>query len=123
VILVDTSVWIDHLRGGDAALSTALESGEVLMHPLVVGELACGQFQQRDTILRLLRRLPVAPDVTHDEALRFIDGRRLMGRGIGYVDVHLLASVALADGARLWTRDKRLAGVAAELSLGLTDAF
>lgn len=121
MILVDTSIWIDHLRRGDPSLVTALEFGRVLIHPFVVGELACGTLNRRAEILTLLRELPPAPVATDDEALEFIERRGLMGRGIGYVDVHLLASVALAGDARLWTRDKRLAAVASELALAVAE--
>lgn len=121
MILVDTSVWIDHLRSGDTLLERALESGQVLMHPFVVGELACGNLQQRDEVLRLLEDLPSAPTATDREVLDLIERRALMGRGIGYIDVHLLASTALAADARLWTRDRRLARVAAELDLALEE--
>lgn len=115
MILVDTSVWIDHLRAGDSALADALESGQVLMHPFVLGELACGTLKKRAEILRLLGDLPAARTATDAEALSFIERHALMGRAIGYIDVHLLASAALED-ARLWTRDKRLAKVAADLA-------
>ena len=117
MILVDTSVWIDHLRKRNPALIEALEAGEVLIHPFVVGELACGNLNHRAELLSLLQELPRAPLATDAEALGFIDRRQLMGRGIGYLDVHLLASVALAGTARLWTRDKRLAAVAESLRL------
>jgi predicted nucleic acid-binding protein len=122
MILVDTSVWIDHLRQGDPDLVRALEAGEVLAHPFVVGELACGNLKNRTDFLRLLRTLPQAPVATDAEALAFIDGRALMGRGIGYLDVHLLAAVALAGTATLWTRDKRLAAVAQELGLSYAES-
>jgi predicted nucleic acid-binding protein len=121
VILVDTSVWIDHLRGSDAALMAALERGEVLMHPFVLGELACGNLRNRREVLNLLGRLPAAPTATDAEALAFIERRALMGRGIGYIDVHLLASVAIAGTARLWTRDGRLAAVAGELGVAVPE--
>lgn len=117
MILVDTSVWIDHLRSGEPALAAALEGGGVLMHPFVVGELACGNLKNRREVLRLLGDLPSAPTATDPEALSFIERRALMGRGIGYIDVHLLASAALDSTARLWTRDRRLAAAAAELEL------
>jgi predicted nucleic acid-binding protein len=117
MILVDTSVWIDHLRQGDPDLVRALEAGTVLGHPFVVGELACGNLSSRGEVLKLLRALPQAPVATEDEVLAYIDRRALMGRGIGYLDVHLLASAALAGTATLWTRDKRLAAVAHDLGL------
>jgi predicted nucleic acid-binding protein len=117
VILVDTSVWIDHLRSGETALAAALEDGRVLMHPFVLGELACGTLKNRDEVLDLLGNLPAAPTATDPEVLGLIERRALMGRGIGYIHVHLLASAALADVGRLWTRDRRLAAVATELEL------
>lgn len=117
MILVDTSVWVDHLRDGAPALAAALEQGRVLMHPFVLGELACGNLKNRSEVLHLLGELPAAPMATDPEALEFIERRALMGRGIGYVDIHLLASVALAGTAQLWARDKRLAAVAADLEL------
>ena len=118
MILVDTSVWIDHLRAGEPRLAALLERGRVLMHPFVVGELACGDLRRRVEVLRCLRELPRVPVAGDDEALGFIEAHRLMGKGIGWIDVHLLAAVALAPGARLWTRDRRLAGVARALGVG-----
>lgn len=117
MILVDTSIWVDHLRKGAPTLAGVLEQGEVLMHPFVLGELACGGLKNRREVLRLLGELPKAPIATEPEVLDFIERRALMGRGMGYIDVHLLASVALTGTARLWTRDKRLAAVAEELKL------
>ena len=112
MILVDTSVWVDHLRAGNEGLSTLLNSGQVLMHPFVLGELACGNLRQRAEVLSLLKDLPQA-SVAHDgEVLFFIERHELMGHGIGYVDAHLMAAVALDGGARLWTRDKRLKALA-----------
>jgi predicted nucleic acid-binding protein len=121
VILVDTSIWIDHLRSGEPVLATALEGGRVLMHPFVLGELACGNLKNRSEVLRLLGDLPTAPAATDPEALGLIERRALMGRGIGYIDVHLLASTALEGVARLWTRDRRLAETAAELELAFDE--
>jgi len=121
MILVDTSVWVDHLRDGAPALAAALEQGRVLAHPFVLGELGCGNLKNRGEVLQLLGELPVAPMATDPEALDFIERRALMSRGIGYVDVHLLASVALAGTAQLWTRDKRLAAVAADLELAYAE--
>jgi predicted nucleic acid-binding protein len=116
VILVDTSVWVRHLRDGDARLAAALERAEVWTHPWVIGELSCGRLSDRAAVLGLLRALPSTPVASVDEALALIERRSLMGRGIGWVDVHLLASALLA-GTRLWTRDRRLAAVAAELGV------
>ena len=116
MILADTSVWVDHFRRGNARLADLLQSGEILCHSFVVGELACGNLRSRRTTLSLLRSLPGATAATDSEAQAFIDARRLMGRGLGYVDVHLLASASL-EGAGLWTLDRRLARAARELGL------
>jgi len=118
VILVDTSVWIDHLRVGDTKLEQLLNTGQVLMHPLVLGELACGNLHNRDELLGLLGELPQATRASDQEVLFFIKRHNLMGKGIGYIDAHLLAAVSLSSPARLWTRDKRLSQVAEELGLG-----
>lgn len=117
MILVDTSIWVEHLRKGMPGLIAALERNDVLTHPFVMGELACGNLKNRQEVLRLLGDLPIAPVATDPEVLGFIERRSLMGRGIGYIDVHLLASVTLDGAARLWTRDKRLAAVALDLRL------
>jgi predicted nucleic acid-binding protein len=118
MILADTSIWIEHFRSGDTKLVKLLEAGQILVHPCVIGELACGNLHRRAEILNLLHHLPAAPVATDREALTFIEARRLMGRGIGYIDVHLLAAVALTPGVQLWTRDKHLATIAHELGLG-----
>jgi predicted nucleic acid-binding protein len=107
-VLLDTSVWIDHLRSGDALVTQLLEAGEVLTHAFVIGELALGHLSKRKEILGLLGALPRAPIATAEEVLVFIDRHRLAGRGIGYVDAHLLASAFLHPGLRLLTRDRRL---------------
>ena len=117
MVLVDTSVWVSHLRDGSARLSELLDDGLVLCHPLVIGELACGHLRNRAEVLSLLAALPAADEATHDELLRFIEAHRLMGTGIGYGDVQLLASAVLA-GTPLWTRDKKLATVATDLGIG-----
>jgi predicted nucleic acid-binding protein len=117
VILVDTSVWVDHLRLGDKMLADLLESGRVLAHPFVVGELALGGLRQRQAILTSLQDLPQANAATDQEVLVFIARHALAGQGIGYVDVHLLASTQLTLGSSLWTRDKRLSSVAEALGL------
>jgi predicted nucleic acid-binding protein len=116
VILVDTSVWIDHFRRGNDTLAALLEAGSVLDHPFVTGELACGSLRNRREILSLLEGLPQAMIAEHAEVLRFLESHRVMGRGLGYVDVHLLASVML-EGALIWTLDKRLAEVAGRLAV------
>lgn len=112
MILVDTSIWIDHLRIGDPELSRLLHHNEVLAHPWVTGELALGHLSRRSEILGLLHNLPQASVATDVEVLTLIDNRQLSGLGIGYVDAHLLAATQLTADARLWTRDKRLAAVA-----------
>jgi len=115
LILVDTSVWIDHLHKRIPGLVDALESESILMHPFVIGELACGRLTKRDEVLDLLATLPSSVVATDAEALELIERHRLMGKGIGYFDVHLLAAVMLTDGTRLWTRDKRLTEIAGRL--------
>jgi len=122
MILVDTSVWVDHLRRGDTALVSLLERSAVVMHPFVLGELACGSLQDRSAVLGLLRDLPAAEVATDSEVLHCIERHALHGRGIGYVDVHLLASVMLMPGAALWTRDRRLHQVADLLSCARQEA-
>ena len=113
---VDTSVWVHHMREGDTRLAAALERAEVWTHPWVIGELACRRLTDRAAVLGLLRALPTAPVASFDEALALIEPRALMGRGIGWVDVQLLASALLA-GVRLWTLDQRLAAVADEVGV------
>lgn len=117
MILVDTSVWIDHLRRGNARLAALLDAGQVRTHPFVIGELACGTLRQRAVVLELLGKLPVTTAATPGEVLAFIDARRLMGRGLGYVDLHLLASAVLDD-VRMWSLDKRLHYVARTIGVG-----
>lgn len=116
MVLVDTSIWIDHLRRGEARLSRLLEKGRVLCHPWVIGELACGRLERRTEILDLLEALPLAEVAEHRELLDFIERRDLMGRSVGFVDVHLLGS-ALLSHAPLWTGDRALACVAADLGV------
>ena len=106
-VLVDTSVWIAHLRKGEAGLVKLLEEEAVLCHPFVVGELACGNLKNRQEILSLLQSLPQTTQAENDEVLHFIEQNKLMGKGLGWMDVHLLASVRLAE-AQLWTLDKAL---------------
>jgi hypothetical protein len=115
-MLVDTSVWVEHLRRGDPTLSALLSRGEVECHPFVVGELALGALRRRSEILALLQKLPHVRMASHDEALTFVDRHRLAGSGIGWVDAHLLASTAL-DRTQLWTRDRRLSDVARGLNV------
>jgi len=119
MILVDTSVWVDHLRTGNPALVDLLNAGGALTHPFVIGELALGDLRQRTIVLDALSDLPQASVPTDAEVLHFIGSHHLFGRGIGYVDVHLLAAVRLTAGAALWTRDKRLQSVAERLGLAM----
>ena len=118
MILVDTSVWVDHFRRGNARLVTALDRQQVVTHPFVIGELACGDLNHRTESLALLRELPVAPLATDHEALALIEARKLMGRGLGYVDVHLLAAALLSPQLTIWTLDAALSTTAARLGVG-----
>jgi predicted nucleic acid-binding protein len=120
LILVDTSVWIDHLRQGDASLTGILQGGRVLSHPFVIGELATGNLRQRDKILHALQGLPRAVVAQDTEVMDLIERETLFGSGLGYIDVHLLASVRLSA-AWLFTRDKRLHAAARRLSVALPD--
>ncbi len=117
MILADTSVWIDHMRSENKQLTVRLRDDQVLMHPMVIGELACGNLPNREETLTDLMKLPIPPVATDDEVLFFIERHRLMGRGIGYIDAHLLASVEMSDSALLWTLDRRLRDAATELSI------
>ena len=117
MILVDSSVWVDHLRAENQTLVHLLENGQVLAHPFVIGELALGNIRQRSNLLADLQGLPKAGVASDQEILRFIERHELFGLGIGYVDVHLLAAVRLTFGASLWTRDKRLHKVASHLDI------
>jgi predicted nucleic acid-binding protein len=120
LILVDSSVWIDHLRHGDTTLAALLDQGRVLGHPFVIGELALGSLRQRAAIIDALQDLPKANPADANEVLTFIKGQALHGRGIGYIDAHLLASVRLTADAMLWTRDRRLNAIASGLGLAAT---
>ena len=117
MILVDTSVWVDCLRRSDAVLAGALNANVVATHPFVIGELACGLLKSRGLVLGLLRSLARLAAATDEEVLDFLERHRLMGRGLGYIDMHLLAATALHGDARLWTRNKRLKRVAVEMAL------
>jgi predicted nucleic acid-binding protein len=123
LILVDTSVWVDHLRAGDATLSGLLENGRVLGHPFVTGELVLGNLRQRDLVLDTLRELPQATVASDEEVLHFIDRLALFGLGVGYVDAHLLAAVRLTAGVKLWTRDRRLQAIATQLGLAASGGW
>ncbi|MDP2152904.1 MAG: PIN domain-containing protein [Methylotenera sp.] len=118
MVLVDTSVWIDHLRMGDARLIDLLQAGLVCSHPMILGELACGNLKNRSEVLNLLSNLNPAIEANHNEVLQVIERYNLMGKGIGFVDAHLLAACMLTGETKLWTRDKRLANVAQAIGLG-----
>jgi predicted nucleic acid-binding protein len=118
MILADTSVWIDYLRADLPELAERLRRSIVVMHPFVVGELACGNFSNRDAIFELFQQLRSVTVAEHDEVLSFIRTRELYGRGIGYVDAHLLAA-AVIEGCQIWTRDKRLHALAATLGVAV----
>ncbi len=118
MILVDTSVWIDHLRSVDNRLMGLLDEGQVLAHAFVIGELALGNLRQRKVILQSLLELPQAKSAQDDEVLAFIDANALSGLGIGFVDAHLLAAARLSN-TMLWTHDRRLHDVAAKIGLAL----
>jgi predicted nucleic acid-binding protein len=116
MILVDTSVWIDHFRSHSQQLAGFLEDAQVLAHPFVIGELALGSLKNRKRVIEDLSSLPQATTASDAETLSFIETARLAGTGIGYIDAHLLASAKLA-GASLWTRDKRAAAMAKKLDM------
>ena len=114
---MDTSVWVDHLRSSDAKLVDLLEASAVIVHPFVVGELALGNLRNREMIIDAMNAMPRSPVASAEEILAFIAANELAGSGIGLVDAHLLASVRLSAGSRLWTRDKRLRAAGARTSL------
>jgi len=116
MVLVDTSVWVSHLRDGNPVLASLLDNGEVLCHPLIIGELACGSLKIRSTILSFLQLLQMGLEAEHEEILSFIGDKHLMGKGIGYIDIHLLASSMLSD-VPLWTYDNSLALAADSLHI------
>ncbi len=118
MILFDTSVWVEHFGPADVSLATFLQSGRVVMHPFVLGEIAMGSLRRRAQTLGDLSRLPPVSRVSDEEALALIESRRLFSRGIGLVDVHLLASVMVSPPAELRTLDRRLGTIAAELKVG-----
>ena len=121
MILLDTSVWVDHLRRGDSLVVQVLEAGQAAAHAFVIGELACGNLKSRVRVIDLLRALPQLAMAMDDEVLYFIERHELMGRGIGYVDAHLLASSSIS-GSLLWTRDKRLREISTELGVAYLEA-
>ena len=116
MVLVDTSAWVAHLRDGAIGLEALLNEGQVICHPFIVGELACGNLKNRSEILSLLRALPVAIHAEHEEVMQFIENYSLMGKGLGYIDMHLLASAILTK-VPLWTLDKKLNDISSKLRL------
>jgi hypothetical protein len=116
MVLVDTSVWVAHLRHGAIGLEALLNEGRVVCHPFIVGELACANLKNRSEILVHLRALPQAIPATHEEVMHFIENYSLMGKGLGYIDMHLLASARLTK-VPLWTLDQKLNEVAVKLEL------
>jgi predicted nucleic acid-binding protein len=121
VILVDTSVWVDHLRSGDSDLAVLLDLGRVVIHPFVLGELSLGNLRQRSVVLGSLAGLPGMTVASDAEVLSFVESAKLYGLGIGYIDAHLLAAARLTPGVSIWTRDKRL--VAAAEAIGLASTY
>jgi hypothetical protein len=119
MILADTSIWVDHLRGRANGLSQRLDDGEIVIHPFVIGELMLSGVYRRPDILAELRQLPPAPSVRPEEAEALIERESLDGRGIGYVDVILLAAVRLQPGTRLWTSDQKLRQIAATMAISV----
>jgi predicted nucleic acid-binding protein len=116
MVLVDTSVWVAHFRRGDIGLEPLLNDGRVVCHPFIVGELACGNLKNRSGILSLLQALPMATPAEHEEVMRFIEDHNLMGKGLGYIDMHLLASAILIR-VPIWTLDRPLKQVSSRLAL------
>ena len=122
MILADTSVWIDHFRSEDLYLASLLDRNELLIHPMVIGELACGNVSNRTEVFSMLRLLPRVPVASDGEVLFFIEYHQLMGRGIGYIDAHLLASAAMSSPTQLWSKDRRLMELAGELGVAYGQA-
>lgn len=117
MVLVDTSVWVSHFRHGIGRLEDLLNNGSVACHPFIIGELACGNLKNRNEILSLLQLLPMAVSADYEEVLQFIEGNALMGKGLGYIDAHLLASAVLTD-IPIWTLDKKLRLISSEMGIG-----
>lgn len=122
MILVDTSIWVDHLRAGDAGLAALLDQGRVVIHPHVLGELALGNLSQRAVVMGALAGLPGVTVAGDAEVLSFIDSAPLYGLGVGYIDAHLLAAARLTPGVSVWTRDRRLKAAADTLGLAWREA-
>ena len=118
MILADTSVWVDHLRKGNERLADFLNEGVVLCHPFIIGELACGTLKNRNKILGMLASIPSIPVAEHDEVFGFISRHKIQGKGVGWIDAHLLASTYLAK-CRIWTLDKSLMKIAKSLKVSV----
>jgi len=118
MILVDTSVWIDHLRAGNQRLNDLLIAGEVVCHPMIIGELACGNLHRRKEIIALLHALPLIDRVSDDEVLFFIEKHRLYGKGLGLIDMYLVSACSIGS-TQLWTLDQRLIKIADNLRVGI----
>ena len=116
MVLVDTSVWVSHLREGGVGLEKLLNDGEVVCHPFIVGELACGNLKKRHEILIYLQSLPMAILAEDGEVLKFIENHKLRGKGLGYIDVHLIAAAILTD-VSLWTFDKTLDKITTKIGI------
>jgi predicted nucleic acid-binding protein len=117
MILADTSVWIDYLRQGEPLMVEKLRQGQIVMHGMVLGELAIGTFKNRQLLLKRWKSLPMIQVATDEQVLELLETHQLMGRGIGWIDLHLLAAVSLGSNLQLWTRDKRLKTIAEDLNL------
>ena len=122
MVLVDTSIWVVHLRNGNIGFETLLNEGNVVCHPFIVGELACGNLKNRVEILSLLQTLPMAIHGDHKEVMKFIEDHTLMGKGLGYIDIHLIVSAIITD-IPLWTADKKLNEISLKLGIGYQSRF
>ncbi|GBE05331.1 ribonuclease VapC32 [bacterium BMS3Abin10] len=120
MVLVDTSVWVSHLREGNTKFERLLNDGDVVCHPFIIGELACGNLKNRAEILSLLQALPMSIQAEYDEVMKFIENNHLMGKGLGYIDVHLLAAASLTE-VLIWTIDKKLDDVSQKMGLNFTE--
>ena len=118
MILIDTSVWVDHLRASEPELKNLLNANDVLMHPMVIGELACGYIRNRKQALENWRKLPKIKEASHGRVISAIEAHKLMGLGLGLVDIHLFCSVLDHQGSQIWTRDKKLNGIANKFNIG-----
>lgn len=122
MIIVDTSIWIDHLHRNEEAMASLLDENLVLMHPFVLGEISLGSLRDWHKMMRDLSKIPLAARANDNEVLNLIDGKKLQGSGIGFLDAHLLASALLSPGTFIWTRDRRLAHVAERLGVDAATA-